>query len=88
MKFRLLIANPAKNQLRRLDRNLQRRILTRFDQLCADPLSGPLSDWVEGADELRKTRVGSWRILYHVDMKERLIEVRAVRPRGQAYRGL
>ncbi|MBI3682728.1 MAG: type II toxin-antitoxin system RelE/ParE family toxin [Acidobacteria bacterium] len=88
MNFRLRIANPAKNQLRRLDRSLQRRIVARFDQLCAGPLSSPLSDWVEGTDGLRKTRVGSWRILYYVDTNERRIEIRAIRPRGQAYRGL
>ena len=88
MKFQLLIANPAKNQLRRLDRTLQRRIVARLDQLCSDPLSSPLSDWVEGTGELRRTRVGAWRILFFVDTEKRVIEVRAIRPRGQAYRGL
>ena len=88
MNFQLLIANPAKNQLRRLDRTLQRRIVARFDQLCADPLSSPLSDWIEGTDGLRRTRVGAWRILFYVDTAKRVIEIRAIRPRGQAYRGL
>lgn len=88
MNFQLLIANPAKNQLRRLDRTLQRRIVARFDQLCLDPLTSPLSDWIEGTDELRKTRVGAWRILFYVDTAKRIVEIRAIRPRGQAYRGL
>ena len=88
MNFQLLIANPAANQLRRLDRTLQRRIVARLDQLCSDPLGSPLSDWVEGAAELRRTRVGAWRILFYVDIVKRVIEVRAIRPRGQAYRGL
>ena len=86
MSFELLIANPAKNQLRRLDRTLQRRIVGRFEQLCEDPTSSPLSDWVEGTDGLRRTRVGAWRILFYVDMAKRVVEVRAIRPRGQAYR--
>ena len=47
-----------------------------------------LGDWVEGAAELRRTRVGAWRILFYVDIVKRVIEVRAIRPRGQAYRGL
>ena len=88
MIFQVVVANPAKSHLRRLDRSLQRRIVARFDQLCADPLSSPLSDWVEGTDELRRTRVGAWRILFYVDTAKRLIEIRAIRPRGQAYRGL
>ena len=88
MNFQLVIADPAKRVLGRLDRNLQRRIVARFDQLCVDPWSSPLSDWVEGAEGLRKTRVGGWRILFAVFTSKRMIEVRAIRPRGQAYRGL
>jgi len=88
VNFQLLIANPAKNKLARLDRNLQRRIVARLEQLRADPLSSPLSDWVEGAEGLRKTRVGSWRILFYVDGMNRVVEVRAIRPRGQADEGV
>lgn len=72
MSFRLLIAAPVKSKLLRLDRNLQRRIIARFEQLATDPLSSPLSDWVEGREGLRKTRVGSWRILFSVDTAERI----------------
>lgn len=86
MNFRLVVANPAKKVLARLDRNLQRRIVARFEQLCLDPFSTPRSDWVEGAEGLRKTRVGPWRILFFVDTEQGVIEVRAIRPRGQAYR--
>lgn len=88
MTFSLRIANTAKSQLRRLDRSLQRRMVLPFDQLCVDPLGSPMSDWVEGAEALRKTRVGAWRILSTVDIKGRMIEIPAIRPRGQAYRGI
>jgi len=33
-----------------------------------------MSDWVEGSGGLRKSRAGSWRILYTVDFKERMID--------------
>ena len=62
MTFSLRIGNTAKGQIRRLDQSLQRRMVVRFDQLCANPLSSPLSDWVEGADALRKTQVVSYRV--------------------------
>jgi len=88
VNFQLVIADPAKKRLGRLDRSLQRRVVARFDQLRLDPLSSPLSDWVEGAEGLRKTRVGGWRILFYVNTGKGVIEIRAIRPRGQAYRGL
>lgn len=52
------------------------------------PVSPPMSDWVEGTRGLRRTRVGGWRVLFTVDMADRVVDVVAVRPRGQAYRGL
>lgn len=88
MNFQLVIADPAKKKLRRLDRALQRRIVARLDLLCADPLSSPLSDWVEGTQGLRKTRVGGWRILFTVDLERKVVAVQAIRPRGEAYRRL
>jgi mRNA-degrading endonuclease RelE of RelBE toxin-antitoxin system len=35
--------------------------------------------------ELRLARVGDFRIIYHVDDRARLIEVRAIRDRKDAY---
>jgi len=88
VSFELIVANPAKKKLQKLDRALQGRMVARLEQLCAEPLSSPLSDWVEGASGLRKTRVGGWRILFRVDTERRAVEVEAIRPRGEAYRRL
>jgi mRNA interferase RelE/StbE len=88
VKYRLIVAKRAAGVLRRLDRDLQRRIVERLNQLCEDPLSAPLSDWVEGAPDLRKSRVGGWRILFRLDKAREGLMVVAIRPRGQAYRGL
>ena len=86
MKFELRIAHPARRKLLRLDRVLQGRILTHLDKLCADPLSSPFSDWVEGGGSLRKSRVGSWRVIFAVDTARRIVDVRSINQRGQAYR--
>ena len=88
MTFSLRIAKTPKSALRRLDQSPRRRMVLCFEQLCANPFGSPMSDWVEGTDGLRKTRIGAWRILYSVDVKEYVIEIVAIRPRGQAYRGL
>jgi mRNA interferase RelE/StbE len=88
VKYRLIVAKRAASVLRRLDRDLQRRIIERLDQLCENPLSPPLSDWLEGGPDLRKSRVGGWRILFRTDNAREELAVVAIRPRGQAYRGL
>lgn len=88
MKRRLVLAKRAASTLRRLDSDLQKRIIERLDQLCENPLSAPLSDWVEGAPDLRKSRVGGWRILFRIEKAREEVLVVAIRPRGQAYRGL
>jgi mRNA interferase RelE/StbE len=86
--YRLILAKRAAGVLRRLDRDLQKRIIERMDQLCENPLSPPLSDWVEGSPDLRKSRVGGWRILFRMDKAREELLVVAIRPPGQAYRGL
>lgn len=67
MSYRLILARRAAGVLRRLDRDLQRLIVKRLDALCESPLSPPLSDWVESEQDLRKSRVGDWRILFRID---------------------
>ena len=88
MRYRLFLGKSARKTLRRLDRDLQRRLGERFEQLRNDPLTPPLSDWLEGTPGLRKSRVGGWRILFRVDRERREVSVVAIRPRGQAYRSL
>ena len=88
MKYRLIMAKTAANTLRRLDRILQRRIVERLEQLCENPLIPPASDWVEGTRDLRKSRVGGWRILFRIAEEHRELRVVAIRPRWQAYRDL
>jgi mRNA interferase RelE/StbE len=88
VKRHLVLAKRAASTLRRLDRDLQKRIIERLDQLCENPLSSPLSDWVEGAPDLQKSRVGGWRILFRMEQTREELLVVSIRPRGQAYRGL
>jgi len=88
VNYRPVLAKAAANTLRRLDRDLQRRIVARLERLCIDPLTPPASDWVEGTEDLRKSRVGGWRILFRLAEAERELRVVAIRPRGQAYREL
>ena len=40
---------------------------------------------LRGASDLWRVRVGDYRIIYHVDDGVRLVEVRAIRDRKDAY---
>lgn len=88
MSFRITVAGPAESVLDRLDRTLKRRISARIDQLGENPLGPPFSTPLEGAGNLRKSRVGDWRIIFRVNRPAGEVYILAIRPRGQAYRNL
>ncbi len=71
-----------------MDRNTERRIRARLMQLAEDPFDSRLSSPLTGRPEVRKSRVGGWRILFTVDRDSQVIYVATVGPRGQVYKRL
>ncbi|HZS00930.1 MAG TPA: type II toxin-antitoxin system RelE/ParE family toxin [Chloroflexota bacterium] len=88
--WRVIVAHEAESTLRRLDRRQQTRLRAAIDRLGEGPSPGPGRDIrpLHGVPDLWRLRVGGWRILFTVQNGPRVISVAAVRPRGQAYRGL
>ncbi|WP_407928366.1 type II toxin-antitoxin system RelE family toxin [Kyrpidia spormannii] len=43
---------------------------------------------LQGVSGLCRMRVGDWRLIFTIRTEERIIEIVAVRPRGEAYRRL
>lgn len=73
----------ALNDLRKLDRPIQKRILKRiswfsrhFDNITTEPLSGELSGTY-------KIRIGDWRIIYTLD--KNTVVIHAVGHRKEIY---
>ncbi|MGH2403950.1 MAG: type II toxin-antitoxin system RelE family toxin [bacterium] len=83
--YRLEVKRSAEKELRALSQELIDRIWTRIRALTTNPRP-------RGAKKLAgdvpgyRLRVGDYRILYEIDDTERLVSVRQVRHRRDAYR--
>ena len=85
-KFEVVLSRFAKRAMGRLPENIRDTIDAKIEALAADPTAAnnnvrPL----RGAPGFR-LRVGDWRVLYEIDHQRRLVQVRSIRNRGEAYR--
>ena len=71
--------------LRRLDRQIRRRVTAALEALAADPSRPGVLRKLRGTPEHR-LRIGDWRALLLLDTRARTITVTRVLPRGRAYR--
>ena len=85
MIFSLDIASEASKVLSRLDRPTKQRITQRFEDLCRDPFDPRISAPLTNAGNLRKSRIGGWRIVFTVDRGRLVVFVVAIDRRGQVY---
>ena len=83
--FRIELKGSVEKDLRRLPPDTLARISHKIATLAANPLSSPVRK-LEGTDTLYRIRVGDYRIIYSVDLKQRLVVVQTVRHRKDAYR--
>lgn len=69
-----------------MPRNTAKLIREKIEQVAADPFSSiPNAKKLQGRDGYR-LRVGDWRVIYEVNIKEITIIVLKVAPRGEVYR--
>jgi mRNA interferase RelE/StbE len=84
-EYSVVFARSARRELERLETGVARRILARVEVLAQEPRpSGCVK--LQGATDLWRLRVGEYRVIYAVDEKARLVDVRVVRHRSDAYR--
>jgi mRNA interferase RelE/StbE len=88
VKFSLKVTAEAEKDLRRLDKQTQRRVQDRLRELINNPFDQRISKPIEMASGERSSRVGHWRILFEVDESARAVNILAVRHRGKAYNSL
>lgn len=82
--YELRLARSARKELEALPDTVLARIARQLDGLPADPRPRGTKK-LRGASDLWRVRVGDYRIIYHIDDRARLIEVRAIRNRKDAY---
>jgi mRNA interferase RelE/StbE len=83
--YSVVFARSARKELQNLDPQVARRILKQIEMLVASSRPGGVVK-LEGAADLWRIRVGEWRVVYRISDRDRLVDVVAVRHRGDAYR--
>ena len=88
MSYRTEFSRQAAKRRDRLDQVTFQRIEHRLDELEANQYDPRISKPLKGLERIRSSRVGDWRVLYTVNPSIQTIYIVAIRPRGEAYRGL
>ena len=84
-EYTVVFARSARRELERLEVGMARRIISRIEALAGDPRPRG-SVKLQGAADLWRIRVGDYRVIYSVDEDARLVDIRVVRHRSDAYR--
>ena len=87
LHFEIELAKEAEEQYNAFDDSVARRINIALDHLTENPFFGPNIVKLEGNLKGQyRYRVGSYRIVYTVNEKDRTILVNGIPQRGRAYR--
>ena len=84
-EYRVALVRSARRELESLPRATADRILAALERLTADPRP-PGSRKLHGAADLWRLRVGDYRVVYVINDAQKLVDVRVVRHRKDAYR--
>ena len=83
--FEILWKRSSEHDLRRIDKKQIGRILKAVESLKENPF--PIgSRKLRDSESFYRIRVGSYRIVYNADKKEKMITIYLVRHRKDAYR--
>jgi mRNA interferase RelE/StbE len=85
LAYTVEVAPAARRQIRKLDRELQRRILLALEGLQDDPRSTSAIK-LHGSDDLYRLRVGDYRIVYAIQDARLMVLVVKVGHRRDVYR--
>lgn len=85
--YEVLVSHEADKYYKKQDRDTKRRINKCIDSLSREPLFGPHIKKLHGELEGKyRYEVGGIRIVYEVDIKSKIVEVKAIRSRGDVYK--
>jgi mRNA interferase RelE/StbE len=85
--YEVLISHEAEKYYKRLDKNTKQRINQGIRHLVEEPLSGfhIKKLWGELEGKYRYA-IGDLRIVYEVDTKNKIVQVKAIKSRGDVYK--
>ncbi len=83
--YTIRLKPSAVRDMQRLPRSIQTRVARKIDALAKDPFPRG-SAKLEALDDLRRIRVGNYRVIYQVRQKTLVVFVIRVKRRGDVYR--
>ncbi len=87
MTYRVTVAGAVRRYIARLAPKLQERIISRIDDLAANPYDHELSKPLKGQlRDKRSSDLHELRIIYEVDDEIRVLAVIDIGPRGDIYK--
>ena len=82
--YSVQFVRSARKELERLPDAILPRVFARIEALAAEPRP-PGCKKLRGARDLWRVRIGDYRVVYQVDDRQRLVEIRAVGDRKDVY---
>jgi len=80
MSWKLKIAKRASKEMKRIPKKDAKRLLFVLEKLTENPYQGDIEK-VKGEENVWRRRVGNYRILYEIILKQKYINVFQVRRR-------
>jgi len=84
--FKVALSKEALKYYTKVGKNTALRLDKSFITLETDPLQNSNSKLLKGMGETYHFRIGDLRIIYQVDITEKVVYILAILPRGQAYK--
>lgn len=87
MAYKILIERNAEKDLKKIPKEIQRKIILAILKLAND-FRGVNSRKISGSLNYYRLRVGDYRIIYEVDDNQKEINIFRIRHRREAYQNL
>ena len=85
MIYSVIFTPAARRDIGKLSKDVQRRVISKLADLAKDPRGhGTLK--LQGSEDLYRSRVGDFRIVYSIDDDKIIVTVIRVRDRKEVYR--
>jgi mRNA interferase RelE/StbE len=85
IKYSITFARSARKELQALDATVVNKIFPKIESLSGYPRPEN-SIKLKGGGNLRRIRIGVYRVIYAIDDDNKLVDIIAVRHRKEAYR--
>jgi mRNA interferase RelE/StbE len=84
--FKIALSREALKYYNKVSTNTAAKLDKCFSALENDPIQGPNLQALKGFTGKYRYKAGNLRIIYAVDIQERIVYIIAILPRGQAYK--